>query len=261
MDILIDSREPLGIQNDLRARFPGAQVVSLGLSSGDLLAVLPNGALVIERKETPSDLLGSLRDGRLFDQCLNIPRLARFPFLLLDGDLKYSANDRVMVSRNGFGWQESDWNKSSVEMALFKAQAMGMLLVREADVIVAGCQTYADKVARLIDWCQTADAVHVSQRSCIANPFESQQAELDFLAALPGIKEERAAGLLKSYPGVPLYEILLHIVNDELDRKQIPGRWTRNNVQQIREFLQVPQNVKLVQETTAHVLQANEETN
>ena len=249
VDILVDSREPLGIKSNLSTRFPGAQVASLGLWSGDLLAILPNGAMVIERKDTPNDLLRSLRDGELFNQSLTIPRFARFPFLLLDGDLKYSTNDKVMVSRNGFSWQESEWNKSSVEMALFKVQAMGMLLVREDDAIIAGCQTYADKVARLIDWCQTADAVHVSRRSCIANPFESDQAELDFLAALPRIKEGRAAGLLKNYSAIPLYQILLHVLNDELDRKQLPGRWTRNNVQQIRDFLQMPANVKLKQET------------
>jgi len=205
--IIVDSREQ-DVIKQIQARFPQAQVANLGESSGDLFAGLANGTLIIERKQCPGDLIASIADNRIFQQSQSIPQLCRFPFLVIDGELRYSSNDKVMMLRQN-GWKETDWRKQSVEMALYKCSWLGMEIIRDTVItpsgdwdchaIVRGCRTYADKVAAIIEWCEhQADRPHhnVKQNRILANPFDPDETRrqqiINFFSGFPGIGPEKA---------------------------------------------------------------------
>jgi ERCC4-type nuclease len=127
--IIVDQREPDWVMN----AFPGYPIASAMLDYGDLwIACDDNNMLQIERK-TPDDLLGSIRDQRIFDQVrrLTEPRLTQllkneqptnWPYLVVTGQLLLGANGTVYTGRET-GWQ---WN--SVWGALTTIQEMGCFI-------------------------------------------------------------------------------------------------------------------------------------
>lgn len=180
------------------------QVAPLGLSSGDLFVQLDSGdTAIFEIKQTPSDLLASIQDGRLFEQCAAIPTVARFPFLILHGELRYQ-DDWVMAIRQR-GWEKTGWKRESVEMALTRCQALGMLVVQT--------QTLTDKIRRLIDWCAKSDETPSVKKRILKSPFESvsqmeRRRKIEFLGQIEGVGSERASNLIDAYPERTLYELI-----------------------------------------------------
>lgn len=232
MQILIDAHEPSKIIEQVRVKFPDAIVTSLGTDCGDLLVQLENGLLICERKQVPSDLCSSISDSRLFSQSEHIPRLCRFPFLVLDGELTYR-DGFVMSVRPGLGWTKTGWRRESIEAALIKAQLNGMILVHEPD-------DYAGRIAKLIEQCEKQDSPHVAKvQTRNRNPFDDgTQQKIDFLATLPGIGTDKAVALVEARQSDTLIELLtwlLSVSELELEKQKIRlwGAKTRNA---IREF-------------------------
>lgn len=208
MLILLDSNQNT-MQPYLREQLAQAlktqvDVTPLGVSSGDVFAQLDNGdTCIFEIKQTPNDLTASIADGRLFEQCALIPQVARFPFLLLHGELKYQ-DDFVMAVRKN-GWERTGWRRESVEQALLRCQALGMLVVQT--------QTAADKIRRLVEWCGRADEAPSVRKRVLKSAFETaeqmeRRRKVEFLAQLEGVGSERASNLVGVYPERTLYELL-----------------------------------------------------
>ena len=203
-------------------------VTSLGKSSGDLFVQLDNGdSIIFERKQLPDDLTASISDGRLFEQAVSIPRVARFSFLMLCGELRYSERDRLMALRLGKGFVETGWLRESIEMALLRCQAEGMMVVT--------CSSYPDKVRRLVQWCSGIDCPHTSRRRVVQNPFAPDQDKIDFIAQLPGVGAERAANLIKIYPELCLNDLLI-VACVPQEGVKVPG-WGDVTYRNVRAFL------------------------
>lgn len=241
MQILIDAHEPSKIIEQVKVKFPDAIVASLGTDCGDLLVQLENGLLICERKQVPSDLCSSISDSRLFSQSEHIPRLCRFPFLVLDGELTYR-DGFVMSVRPGLGWTKTGWRRESIEAALIKAQLNGMILVSEPE-------DYAGRIAKLIEQCEKQDSPHVAKvQTRNRNPFDDgTQQKIDFLATLPGVGTDKAVALVEARPSDKLIDLLAYILSAserDIEQQKIKlwGAKTRNA---IREFFGMRPGQKL----------------
>ena len=232
MRMLIDAHEPETLRKQLVDAFVGATVAELGDSCGDLWIELETGIMIVERK-TPDDLTASIADGRLFRQSEHIPRLCRFPFLVVDGELRYSDDGFLFGVRGRLGYVKTGWRKDSIEAALIKAQMHGMILVRD-------CENYILQLGHLIAMCERADVAHVNRyKARNQNPFEdATQAKIDFLAQLPGVGTERAAKLVEAMDG-GVMELIAWIANRngrEVDASKI-ALWGPVTHEKVREFL------------------------
>jgi ERCC4-type nuclease len=234
MLVLLDSNQNT-MQPHFRQQLSDAlqvsvQVTPLGASSGDVFVQLDNGdTCIFEIKETPNDLCASIADGRLFEQCQVIPTVARFPFLILHGELKYQ-DDFVMALRRT-GWERTGWRRESVEQALLRCQALGMLVVQTP--------TLADKIRRLIEWCQKADNAPSARKRILKSPFETleqmeKRRKIEFLAQLEGVGTERATNLVNAYPNRTLYELLTLAAIP--DGSKIP-LWGQGTYETVQKFL------------------------
>jgi len=124
--VLIDSREPKEIQ---ALKFDGLPVTVTYLDEGDLWVTTDaNHILTIERK-TPEDLLGSLKDDRLFTQAgaladKRIKDPVYWPYLVITGSISYDSKGKVITSRGLTGW-----NYDAVMGGLLTVQEMGVPVV------------------------------------------------------------------------------------------------------------------------------------
>lgn len=185
-----DAAHVPSLQAQILSAFPDTdfQVEPLGVSSGDLRIELDDGrTLVFERKETPSDLLASLADGRLFEQSAKIPKICTYGFLVLVGELRYSPNGQVLTwGRNG--WGETNWRRDSVEHALNRCSKSGMVVLRDIT-------DYAKEVQSCLKDC-TEYHIHARKGISYANPFkEETENRIEFIAQLPGVGPKRAMSL------------------------------------------------------------------
>lgn len=242
MIVICDSHEPTSIVNQLSAKFPQLQVAELGLSSGDLFAQLPNGIFIAERK-TPSDFVASIADQRVFEQSQVIPTLARFPFLVLDGELSFSDVDRLFLNRQN-GWQQTNWTRESIAMAKVRIQSNGMIWT-ETDG-----KSYAERIASLLDWCENkADCGYAHHKQRIAvNPFEDQakQKRINYLSQLPGVGFDRASALVEWKPEWKLHELETWALTFDPNGEH-PRLWGKGTKQTLREYFEVEEGITKVE--------------
>lgn len=178
ISVLIDSREPKEIQ----ALDFGVPTVSMALDAGDVLVTCADGnTLVIERK-TPSDLLGSIKDGRLFQQCHRMRALSEFCYLAIIGRMDMVKDNKTRVD----GYRITGWNWDSVQGALLTVQEMGVGVVYGSDF-----KTCVERLARRD---RNGLTIHPRRKS---EPMEPDEA---FLASLPNVGVIQAKKLL-SYGG------------------------------------------------------------
>lgn len=199
---LIDSREPAEIQNlDL-----GVPVVTMPLDAGDIIVTCDDGrTLVIERK-TPSDFLGSIKDGRLFQQCHKMREMSEFCYLAIVGRMDMVKGNKVRVD----GYRITGWNWDSVQGALLTVQEMGASIIYGADF--KGC------VERLARRDRDGLTIHPRRQSEPMTPDEA------FLASLPGIGALKAKELLSYGTAAQALDYLTDIPNDlDKDGLKIPG--------------------------------------
>lgn len=244
--LLIDAHEPADIINQVKTQFPDSQVVELGKSSGDALWQGENGTAIFERK-TPSDLAASIADQRLFEQSEQIPRICRWPFLVIEGSLAWNENDYLMVWARG-QWQDTNWPRESVTMALLRVQANGMMLIE------TGPLPYALRLKKLVEWCKDkADKSYLTRSEQFnLNPFKYSavlRQRLDFFGHLPEVGLSKAEALLDFYgKETRLIDLLMQVVNLPAKEKQRPRLWGEKTVAGIRQLLELMPDEKLFTE-------------
>jgi len=141
--------------------------------------------LAIERK-TPSDLLNSVRSGRLWVQLSGMRKQTPWAYLVVCGTLAPTAAGGAIAGSRGKG---VGWTWASIQGALLKAQELGCMVVEAQDGDFEGA------VMRLSERSHRAEMPIEPVRA----PRLYSDAET-LLAALPGIGLERAQALL-AYAG------------------------------------------------------------
>lgn len=183
--ILLDSREPTWV-HDLK--FGGAMKMVTTLDYGDAWVTAGNGDMICIERKAPNDLLGSIKDNRLFNQIAGIRAKTPWAYLVITGILTSTVNGKVIADERVSGW---DWN--SVQGALLTVQEMGVRVVfTESD------QDYEATICRLCNRERKPEFVIEP----LAQPKFMSPGEV-MLTALPGIGLERAQTLLREFDNRP----------------------------------------------------------
>lgn len=179
--VLIDNREPQSVQN---LKFGGVPVMRLQLETGDLWASTDDNQMLIIERKTPSDLLGSIKDGRLFQQVAAMRDKSKWVYLMITGALAHTLDGHVVTENRTTGWRFDD-----VQGALLTCQELG------ANVVV--CQSdqhYEDAVIRLARR-ERGEVKALEPRTQAHVLTEAEKV----LTSLPGIGLERAGLLLGEF--------------------------------------------------------------
>lgn len=212
---LIDSREPPEIQ---KLDF-GVPTIVTALDAGDMIIACKDGhTLIIERKE-PSDLLGSIRNGRLFNQCAKMRELSQFCYLVITGKLYWTHDNKVQI-----GPRITSWNWDSVQGALLTVQEMGISIVYADD--------FKNAVERLARRSRNGIVIKPTRKS------EPMQLDEIFLSSLPSIGPILAQRILGNGPACYALEWLTNIWSDGL---KVPGIGQNQKIE-IREILGLKSN-------------------
>lgn len=198
--ILIDSREPAWVQ---KLQFGGVPTSVAELESGDLWAVTDTGhTLVIERK-TPDDLLGSIKDNRLFPQMARLAQyrygdqsqgkpVTHWPYLVICGSVVGGADGKAVTPRGQTGW-----NFASVQGALLSIQEMGVFIVYANNDL-----DFEATVLRLGE--RNRDQFMDILPARTENVWGAPAA---FIASLPGIGLERTKAVMDWAGNVPAHAL------------------------------------------------------
>lgn len=183
--IMVDSREPKSIQ---QMNFDNVPVAVTQLQAGDLWASCADGEMVIIERKTPSDLLGSIGDNRLFTQVSKMRDLSKWCYIVITGVIRPTRDGMTYAGRFSTGW-----NWDSVQGALLTAQEMGVGIVQ-----VYHEREYPNAVLRLAQRKRSAERVTPPvAASRIMNHGEQ------ILTSLPGIGLERAQAILAAFDEHP----------------------------------------------------------
>jgi len=180
----IDTREPDSIKHGLPVEL-GMKATIEELSCGDIRLIEHGRVMLIERK-TALDLLGSIGDGRLVDQCARMAEECTLPVVLCHGDIKCAKDGSVVADGRA-----TRWNYWSLQMQILSIQAGGImyLQVRKGDL--------ADAIKALQEWLRKDSHLRVARRDPL--PFLVSRRDLEVLASLPGIGAAKAPAILKFY--------------------------------------------------------------
>lgn len=184
LSIVIDQREPSHIQN---LKISNAITVVTLLEAGDLMiATEDNQILLIERK-TPEDLLGSIKDGRIFEQCHKMKQVTPWCYVVITGQFVIGQNGKVFT-----GNRETGWNYDAVEGALLSIQELGVFVVHcKSDM------DFAPTVERLASRSRGTLSIGVARSSSVLSAGEQM------LTTLPGLGYEKVKKLLAEYKNNP----------------------------------------------------------
>lgn len=232
MIVLIDDREPADVVAAIGKHWPTAQVSRL--QAGDVNIVLPTGLLAVERK-TANDLLGSIGDGRLFEQAARMVKVASWPVVVVHNGLHYDHNDFVVI--NG---QSTQWRGKAVRAALLAVQWAGCAVV----IANGGPVDFASRVAEIVQLAQKPDHRHFERSKTRKPPIdffpddEAIRQRVEFIASIPGVGPTRARNLLDWVPGHNVAEALEWITGiATLHPKNRPPEWGRVTIDSVRSFL------------------------
>ena len=197
---MIDNREPPHIQAiKIGSVTPMVQM----LPTGDAWLACDDVNLVIERK-TVSDLLASIADGRLLEQCPRMTQASPWCYVVVTG---------MLACQNGYvvnGGQVTQWQYRSVMGALLTVQELGVEIV-----FCDGDADYANTLGWLADRKRDTIKVKPQRRDVtLQSPAET------LLCALPGISEKRAADLLH-YCGTAAWAI--NYLTQDDNPNSVPG--------------------------------------
>lgn len=202
LSALIDKNEPPHIKS-----IKIGNVVPISdkiLPTGDVWLACSDANLIIERK-TPPDLLASIADGRLLDQCARMTNSGPWSYLVVTGYLSVKSGQVVS------NVQVTQWSARSVQGALLTVQELGVEIVY--------CDGDADFAATLL-WLanRKRDAIKIQHQRRDA---VLQSAAEMLLCALPGISEKRAGDLL-AYSGSAAWA-LNYLTEDDDAAARVPG--------------------------------------
>ena len=179
--LIIDSREPTWVQE---LKFGGAMKLVAALEFGDAWATTDTGDMICIERKAPNDLLGSIKDNRLFNQVAGIRSKTPWAYLVISGILRATPAGKVIADDRVSGW---DWN--AVQGALTTVQEMGVRVVY--------CQSDQDYEACVCRICSRERKPEFIIEP-LAQPKFLSPGEI-MLTALPGIGLERAQLLLREF--------------------------------------------------------------
>ena len=175
--IVVDEREKKsGIPDLLKGTGINVEIKTLPI--GDYI-VAPE--TVVERK-TISDLVSSIFDGRLFDQCNRLKQHYQFPILLIEGDV----DEIEELTENPF---------------IFYGAISSVAIDFKIPVIPTPNASHTSKL--LISMCSRNDSSKGPFIKKIRKSNDLQKQQLSMLCSLPGVGEKTAIRMLEKF-GTPL---------------------------------------------------------
>jgi DNA excision repair protein ERCC-4 len=175
--IVIDERErKSGIPDLLKA--VGVKIEMKTLPVGDYI-VAPE--TVVERKSI-SDLMSSIFDGRLFDQCSRLKEHFQFPVILMEGNV----DEIEEITENPL---------------IFYGAISSIVIDFKIPVIPTPNATHTAKL--LISMCSRKESTQGPFLKKIRKSNDLQKQQLLALCALPGVGEKTARRMLEKF-GSPL---------------------------------------------------------
>jgi DNA excision repair protein ERCC-4 len=175
--IVVDEREKKsGIPDLLKGIGISLEIKMLPV--GDYI-VAPD--TVVERK-TISDLVSSIFDGRLFDQCNRLKEHYQFPILLIEGDI-----DEI--------------EELTENPLIFYGAISSIAIDFKIPVIHTPNASHTSKL--LISMCSRKDASKGPFIKKIRKSRDIQKQQLSVLCSLPGVGEKTAIRMLEKF-GTPL---------------------------------------------------------
>ncbi len=221
--VLIDSREPTWVQ---KLSFGGVPTSVIQLDYGDIQAVTDDGHLLSIERKAADDLIGTLREERLFpqiarlaepriDQHINNQSLTYWPYLIITGEFRTGSGGKVITERG-----ETGWSWTAIQGALLNIQEMGVFVIQCAnDQDFENCVIGLGKRKR-----EGIQKILPPRPAMLLGPGTA------FLASLPGIGPDRAMGLMNWAGNLPAHAIA------GLTDLEIPapvGEGTRRRIRQM----------------------------
>jgi ERCC4-type nuclease len=207
----LDSREPQNMQG---LKFGGVPVAITTLECGDAWIATDDGNLLCIERKTPSDLLGSIKDGRLFLQCAAMRAKTPWAYLVISGAMQHTLDGHCITDNRTTGWRWDD-----VQMALLSCQEYGVNIV-----VCQSDSHYEEAIIRLSR--RDRKAVKAIEPRTQARVLSAQE---QVLISLPGIGVERA-GLLLGEHGSAAYSIAWLSWLDSISEMEGIGNGTKNGV-------------------------------
>jgi len=220
--IIIDNREIDWIQ---KLSFGGLPTSVAFLPCSDAMIACDDGTMILVEHKSLSDLLGSIKDGRVFIQVAEMSAITRWVYLVITDPVTYGPQGTVITSRG-----ETGWSFNSVWGALLTLQELGAFAV-----FCAGDQDYEACLLRLAN--RDRSEVHPLEPAKMPHILSAQE---QVLASLPGIGIERVHDLL-TYCGTPAMALVA--LTDP--QSEIPG--IRGGIKaKIRNALKLAESEQLI---------------
>jgi len=180
---------------------------------------------VVERK-TISDLISSIFDGRLFDQCNRLKENYQFPILLIEGDI----NEIEKLTENPF---------------VFYGAISSIVIDFKIPVIPTPSASHTSKL--LISMCSRKDISSGPFIKKIRKSNNLQKQQLSMLCSLPGVGEKTAIRMLEKF-GTPL-----KILNSSVTELSKVGGLGEARASNIKKILKVQsKHLKKINQKTLH---------
>ena len=202
--IVVDEREKKsGIPDLLKGTGINLEIKTLPV--GDYI-VAPE--TIVERK-TVSDLISSIFDGRLFDQCHRLKEHYQFPILIIEGDI-----DEI--------------EELTENPLVFYGAISSIAIDFKIPVIPTPNATHTSKL--LISMCSRKDASKGPFIKKIRKSNDLQKQQLSMLCSLPGVGEKTAVRMLEKF-GTPLRVLSSSII--ELSKVSGLGEARAKNIKKV----------------------------
>ena len=180
---------------------------------------------VVERK-TISDLVSSIFDGRLFDQCHRLKEHYQFPILIIEGDI-----DEI--------------EELTENPLVFYGAISSIAIDFKIPVIPTPNATHTSKL--LISMCSRKDASKGPFIKKIRKSNDLQKQQLSMLCSLPGVGEKTAIRMLEKF-GTPLRVLSSSIT--ELSKVSGLGEARAKNIKKVLQAQS--KHLKKISQKTLH---------
>ena len=219
--IVVDEREKKsGIPDILKGIGINLEIKTLPV--GDYI-VAPE--TVVERK-TISDLVSSIFDGRLFDQCNRLKEHYQFPILLIEGDI----DEIEKLTENPF---------------VFYGALSSIAIDFKIPVIPTPNAYHTSKL--LVSMCSRKNTVNGPFIKKIRKSNNLQKQQLSILCSLPGVGEKTAIRMLEKF-GTPLNVLSSSVT--ELSKVSGLGEARAKNIKKILKSQS--KHLKKINQRTLH---------
>jgi ERCC4-type nuclease len=123
--VMIDKLEPAWVQ---KLTFGCSTVSVQPLDTADIWLYCEDGALLLIERKTPSDLLSTMHEKRLFPQLERMPKVSPWSYLVISGMFLPSRDGKVIIDGH-----DSDWTWPSIQGCLLTCQEIGVHILQIPD--------------------------------------------------------------------------------------------------------------------------------